>query len=55
MVGTASELGELLPSLTQLDLANNSLYSKLELLCLARMQGFYELDLRGNPCAEYAE
>jgi hypothetical protein len=55
MIGTSLELSELLPSLSQLDLHSNSLYSKLELLCLARMPGLVELDLRENPCSAYAE
>jgi len=55
MIGTPQELSDLLPCLSQVDFHCNSLYSKLELLCLARMQGLVELDLRENPCSAYAE
>ena len=55
MIGTALELTELLPNLCNLDLSSNSLYSKLELLCLARSPAFMELDLRDNPCSAYTD
>lgn len=51
MLGTSMELIQLLPALNTLDLSFNSLYDRVELLCLKEHSIMYELDLQGNSCA----
>lgn len=51
MLGTSMEINKLLPVLNTLDLSFNSLYDRVELLCLKEHKILYELDLQGNPCA----
>lgn len=51
MLGTSMELSQLLPAINTLDLSFNSLYDRVELLCLKEHSIMYELDLQGNPCA----
>ncbi|CAG9326436.1 unnamed protein product [Blepharisma stoltei] len=52
MIGNKLELNELFPVLASLDLSNNSLYDRVELLCLRQLSTLRELNLQGNPCAE---
>lgn len=45
------EIHEMFPNLRLLDLSQNSLYDRFELLTLSKIVSLFELDLTGNPCA----
>ena len=44
------EIHEMFPNLSLLDLSQNSLYDRFELLTLSKIPSLFELDLTGNPC-----
>jgi hypothetical protein len=51
MIGTDDDLSVLCPSLVTLDLSENALHSRMDLLGLTSVKSLYELNLKGNPCS----
>ena len=52
LLGHEQELSDLFPQLLVLDLSDNALYDRFELVSLADVPSFRDLNLTGNPCVD---
>lgn len=50
LLGLSDDISVLLPALYLLDLSSNSLYDRLELITLKKIESLFELSIENNPC-----